>query len=190
MTDDLGARLLAPLDRGLFSVERLTAQIGAVTIFGIMVAGSAEIIMRGLFNRPIPAYLESVELVIVAFAVLPISYCYRRDGHLRMDLLLRGLRGRSFWLAQGIATLVALAFLLAVFPGAWRYFLNSLEIGDSTMSAGWPIWPSKLAAAVGLGILVIRLLIELVAIARMIRSPGADPVAIPHKLDPLREAVD
>lgn len=181
---------LAVADLGLQKIEFFTASLGAVIVFFLMLAGAAEVFLRSLFNSPIPGYLEAVEVSIVAFAILPISYCYQRDGHLKMDLIVRRSSGRQMWLYKTFATATALAFILIILPYVFDFFRNSLVLGDSTMNMEWPIWPSKLAAVAGLGVLALRLAIELVASLRMVADPDAPEIALPKQADPLKDAID
>ena len=181
---------LAVVDLSLQKVEFCTASIGAIVVFFMMLAGAAEIFLRSLFNSPIPGYLEAVEISIVAFAVLPISYCYQRDGHLKMDLIVRRSSGRRMWIYKTFATATALAFILIILPSLFDFYRNSLVLGDSTMNMEWPIWPSKLAAVVGLCVFAMRLAIELVASLRMLADPNATEIALPKQADPLKEAID
>ena len=181
---------LTVADLGLQKIEFFTASLGAVIVFFLMLAGAAEVFLRSLFNSPIPGYLEAVEVSIVAFAILPISYCYQRDGHLKMDLIVRRSSGRQMWLYKTFATATALAFILIILPYVFDFFRNSLVLGDSTMNMEWPIWPSKLAAVAGLGVLALRLAIELVASLRMVADPDAPEIALPKQADPLKDAID
>lgn len=181
---------LKVVDLSLQKVEFCTASIGAFVVFFMMLAGAAEIFLRSLFNSPIPGYLEAVEVSIIAFAILPISYCYQRDGHLKMDLLVRLSSGRRLWLYKTFGTATALAFILIIIPYVFDFFLNSLVLGDSTMNMDWPIWPSKLAAVAGLSILAMRLGIELIANLRMVADPHAAEIALPKQADPLKDAID
>ena len=94
------------------------------------------------------------------------------------------------WLYKTFATATALAFILIILPYVFDFFRNSLVLGDSTMNMEWPIWPSKLAAVAGLGVLALRLAIELVASLRMVADPDAPEIALPKQADPLKDAID
>jgi len=107
-----------------------------------------------------------------------------------MDLIVRRSSGRRMWFYKTFATATALAFILIILPYVFDFYRNSLVLGDSTMNMEWPIWPSKLAAVVGLSVFAMRLAIELVASLRMLADPNATEIALPKQADPLKEAID
>jgi TRAP-type C4-dicarboxylate transport system permease small subunit len=188
--DGSGARMLDAADRGLLAVETLCAGIAGFVILALMFVGVVEILSRSLFNAPIYGHLDVVELTMVSYTVLCVSFCWRRAAHVRMDLLLRRFSGRYRWAAELITTGLALVFVSLVLPGTWQYFHNAWEIGDSAMNTGLPTWPSKLAVPVGLGILWLRLALEILAYLRLIAEPTASRIAVPTPPDPTKEAVD
>jgi len=175
----LGGASLDRLDRTLQHVEFTTAVIGGVIIFGMMLLGVAEIFLRKTFNSPLYGQLDLIELTMVSYAILTVSYCYRKAGHVRVDILAGRFTGRTHWLAEFMAIVVTLLLMLVLLPGAWHYFQNAYLIGDSTINTGWPTWPSKLACVVGFVIFLVRLVLDLWAHARMVMHPDGEPVAIP-----------
>jgi TRAP-type C4-dicarboxylate transport system permease small subunit len=188
--DGSGARLLDAADRALMAIETFLAGLAGLVILVLMFVGVIEILSRSLFNAPIYGHLDVVELTMISYTVLCVSYCWRKAAHVRMDLLLRRFSGRARWSTELVTTALALVFVSLVLPGTWQYFHNAWEIGDSAMNTGLPTWPSKLAVPVGLGILWLRLALEMLAYLRLIADPLAIPVAIPAPPDPTKDAVD
>lgn len=176
-----GGRVLRLLDRLLGSIEFLTALIAGITIFIVMWIGVTEIFMRKLFNSPLYGQLDLIEQTMALYTLLPISYCWRAAGHIRVDLVIANISGRSRLLFELITTLAAFALITAILPGVVEYFDNAYEIGDSTINTQWPTWPSKSVAIVALAILWVRLLLELFAYLRLMVHPDAEPVAVPKR---------
>ena len=175
----LGGASLDLLDRSLQRIEFITAAIGGFVIFGMMWLGVAEIFLRKAFNSPLFGQLDLIEMTMVAYAILTVSYCYRKAGHVRVDILASRLTGRANWIMELMATIVTLALIGVLLPGAWHYFQNAYLIGDSTINTGWPTWPSKLACVIGFVILIARLILEVWAYARVVIHPDGDRIAIP-----------
>lgn len=179
--------MLNTLDKALMRVEFLTAALAGLTIFAVMLLVTAEVLMRRLLNSPIQGQVDATSLSMVAFSLLCISYCYRQAGHIRMDMLQKMTRGRLSWFTHLFATLVGFFVVSAILPGTWTHFMRAWELGDTTLGVGLPTWPSKLAAPVGLGLLWLRLLLEIWVFGRLILNPSLEPVGVPRSPDPLED---
>ena len=183
-----GAALLAA-DRLLRSVEFATVVAAGLVIFVVMWIGVAEIFSRKLFNYPLYGQLDLIELTMSSYAILPVSYCWRAAGHIRVDLVIDLFEGRRRWLVELVTTVLALVLVTAIWPGVLHFFDNAYDIGDSTINTQWPTWPSKFVPIVGFSILWVRLVIETVAYARLVLDPDAAAVAIPEHHDVIAETV-
>jgi TRAP-type C4-dicarboxylate transport system permease small subunit len=177
--------MLRTLDETLQRIEYATAWIGGITIFCIMVLASAEVLSRRLLNSPIPGQVDITSLSMVTFSLLCISYCYRQAGHIRMDILQKMTTGRLSWATQLFTTCIALFLVTAILPGSWLHFMRAWSLGDTTIGIGLSTWPSKLAAPVGLGILWLRLVLELWVFGRLIANPDLEPIGVPRAPDPV-----
>jgi C4-dicarboxylate transporter DctQ subunit len=180
---------LAAADRLLRHVEFVTVVFAGVVIFCVMWVGVAEIFSRKLFNFPLYGQLDIIELTMSSYAILPISYCWRAAGHIRVDLVVDRLTGRARWITELLTTLLALVLVTAIWPGVLHFFDNAWDIGDSTINTQWPTWPSKLVPIAGFSILWLRLVIETVAYLRLVAYPDAAPVAVPEHHDVIAESV-
>ena len=141
----MGGALLDRLDRALQVVEFATAVIGGVVIFCVMWVGVAEMIMRKAFNAPLYGQLDLIEQSMATYTLLTISYCYRKAGHIRVDILVGHFTGRRKWIAELTASIAAFALIVLLLPGVLHFFENAYYIGDSTINTQWPTWPSKAA---------------------------------------------
>ena len=69
--------------------------------------------LRTVFNMPITGYIDLVELSMASMAFLGAAYCQRLGAHIRMELLIGRLHGRSLWVAEAVGLLAAL-FIIGV----------------------------------------------------------------------------
>ncbi len=175
----MGGAALDRLDRALQGVEFVTAVIGGVVIFGVMWVGVAEIVLRKLFNAPLYGQLDLIEQTMATYTLLTISYCYRKAGHIRVDLLVNHFKGRRKWIAELGASIAAFGLIVVLLPGVLHFFENAYFIGDSTINTQWPTWPSKSIPVVGFSILAVRIALEIWAYLRLVADPGATPIAVP-----------
>lgn len=184
-----GAVALGIADRMLRRVEFATVLIAGIVIFLVMWVGVAEIFSRKLFNYPLYGQLDLIELTMSSYAILPISYCWRAAGHIRVDLVIDHFHGRRRWIIELLTTLLALVLVTAIWPGVLHFFDNAYDIGDSTINTQWPTWPSKFVPVIGFSVLWVRLVIETLAYIRLVVDPDATPVAIPEHHDVIAETV-
>jgi TRAP-type mannitol/chloroaromatic compound transport system permease small subunit len=188
-TSGPGSAALSAADRGLRYLELATVTIAGIVIFIVMWIGVAEIFSRKLFNYPLYGQLDLIELTMSSYALLPISYCWRAAGHIRVDLIIDHFRGRARWIVELLTTVLALVLITAIWPGVLHFFENAWEIGDSTINTQWPTWPSKFVPVVGFSVLWLRLVLETIAYGRLIAHPTAVPIGIPEHHDVMQAAL-
>jgi TRAP-type C4-dicarboxylate transport system permease small subunit len=136
------APLLSAFDRRLGYVETGFNLFAAFSIFALMLLGVWQVLGRSLFNAPVRGYIDFVELAMASFAFLGIAYCQRLGGHVRMEMLLKPMRGRLLWGTEIFGTLVALAVIAVLIWYGWGHFLRAYQLGDSTIDTQLPVWPS------------------------------------------------
>jgi TRAP-type C4-dicarboxylate transport system permease small subunit len=172
------APVLSALDRRLGSVETGFNLVAALAIFALMLLGVWQVLGRTLFNAPVRGYIDFVELSVSTFAFLGIAYCQRLGGHVRMEMILKPMRGRLLWGTEIFGTLVALAVVAVLIWYGWGHFLRAFQVGDSTIDAELPVWPSKLAVPVAFFLLWLRLWLQFFGYLRLAIDPRRRPVAV------------
>jgi len=175
-------KLLKPLDNAF-------NMIAAWTIFAVMVLGVLQIGLRSIFNTPIAGYIDLVELSMAAMALLGASYCQQVGTHIRMELLIGRLKGRSLWLAETLGAIVALLIIGVLIYYGWAHFVRAYELGDSTIDAEFVVWPSKLIVPIAFGLWFLRLTLQLVGSIRMVIFPDASPLGVVMMKDATEQAV-
>ena len=165
------SRLLAP-------VEDTANMVAGIAIFVLMCLGIAQIVLRSVFNAPISGYIDLVELSMASMAFLGAAYCQRLGAHIRMELLIGNLHGRALWAAEIFALSVGLFIIGVLIWYGWEHFLRAYELGDTTIDAEFPVWPSKLLVPVAFGIWFLRLTIPLIGSIRLFINPSAAPAGI------------
>ncbi|MFK7963648.1 MAG: TRAP transporter small permease [Burkholderiaceae bacterium] len=180
--------LLARLDARLTSVEDGLSFIAALFILGLMVLGAINVIGRKL-GMPVWGYNDIVVLSMVSFAFLSISAMQRVGGHIRMELLVRRLSGRTLWLAEFVGTLVAIFIISILIYYSYLAFGRAFTLGDSTMDREIPTWPSKIWVPISFAVLLARLFLQAWGYTRLIIDPNREPIAVPllHEVDEMAD---
>ena len=175
-----GDRLLTAVNRWHSRLEDAANLIAALFIFLLMLFSIAEIIGRGMLNRPIPGHIDAISLGMVAFSMLGVAYCQRLGGHIRMEILVANLRGRILWFVEFVGVACALIVVTVLVIGTWEGYQRAVNLGDTTPDMRWQTWPSKLAAPIALAILWFRLVLQLWGYLRLIAFPGSPLLGVPE----------
>ncbi len=182
LTDD---SLLSKLDQRLYKLESLFALLSGLAVFSLMILAVISVTGRHSINQPLPGYVDWIEQAMPLIAFMGVAYTQRDGGHIRMDILVSFLKGRSLWIVEFITAFLMLAVMLLIIWGSWAHFGRSFDFNapmwsrDSSMDIALPLWPAKLLAPVAFSVLALRLSLQLVAYARAFIENTNSPVAVP-----------
>jgi TRAP-type mannitol/chloroaromatic compound transport system permease small subunit len=171
--------MLSRIDRALFRLEAAFTLIGGIVIFLLVLLASVNILGRWLFSLPVSGYIDWVEQSMAFIAFLGIAYTQRVGGHIRMDIVVGQLRGRSLWFAELLTSLLMLAVTLVLIYGSYLHFWRAYDLGDSSLDINLPTWPAKFVVTFALVFLAVRLLLQIWGYLRAIASGTERPVAVP-----------
>ncbi len=178
--NDLLGRAVWRADRLLAPLEFVSTLIGGALVFGLMILGMIQIVLRSLFSAPIFGYIDIVEFGMIGFAIFGIAWLQRMGGHVRMELVIGRLKGRAMWLAETLGVLIGMIIVAILIPYSYQHFGRAWELGDSTIDIELATWPGKLAVPIFLGLLLVRFAVQLFAYLRLFLNPALSPVGAPH----------
>ncbi|WP_282092657.1 TRAP transporter small permease subunit [Epibacterium ulvae] len=185
---------LSKIDRSLYTVEKQLALLSGLAVFSLMLLAVWSVGGRNIFNQPLPGYVDWIEQAMPLIAFMGVSFTQRDGGHIRMDILVGALKGRPLYIAEIITTLAMLILMLLLVWGTWSHFSRSFDFAmpmwsrDSSMDISLPLWPAKLLAPVAFGVLVLRLVLQLVAYVRAFIRNDDTPIAVPLVADAATQA--
>jgi TRAP-type mannitol/chloroaromatic compound transport system permease small subunit len=167
------------VDENFFKVESFFNYIAGIVIFLVMIVGVVQVVGRTAFNWPVPSYVDVIEIMMTVFAFLGISYCQKLGGHVRMEIILKKFKGRSFWAMEIFGTVVTIIIIAILLYYSFTHFQRAFTLGDSTIDGDFILWPSKLLVPVAFSLLMVRLTLNLIGFWRLCKKPNAVPIAIP-----------
>lgn len=171
--------LVGRLDLIYSKLENVLNMAAAVAIFVLMMLGVVQIVGRTLFNLGIYGYVDWIEQFAVIYAILGIAYCQRYGTHIRMEILLTLLKGRTVWALESFGVIVGLIVVGLLIDTSWDHFMRAFTRGDSSMDIRLPVWPAKLIVPIALTTLWLRLLLQLFGYMRLFADPSRKPEAVP-----------
>lgn len=186
---------LSRVDRWLARVERALAMVAGFLVFALILLAVASVAGRNFFNAPLPGYVDWIQQLMLGVGLFGIALAQREGGHIRMDLVVGALRGRALWVVEWVGVLLAFVFVVLLAWGSWEHFGRSFDFDrprwsrDSSIDIDIPLWPAKLVVPVMLGLLALRLGLQLLAYGRAARERSVSPVAVPLAQDPEAKAM-
>jgi C4-dicarboxylate transporter DctQ subunit len=184
-----GGGTLGAVDRVVHRIERFTAWLSGVGIFLLMLLGVAHVLGRKFFGMPVFGYIDIVEIMMSFMVFLALAYTERLGGHIRMELFVSFLRGRWLALFELIGVVLGLGIVAVLLVYSWDHAMRAYYLGDSSIDAQLPLWPSKLVVPIALGLLFVRLLISFWAYLRLIVDPSQRRTAVADTIDAEEQAL-
>lgn len=179
---------LSVIDKKLFKFESYLNLLGGITVFVLVLLAVVNVLGRWIFNLPLSGYIDWIEQAMILFAFLGLAYCQREGSHIRMDILVRNIHGRTLWASEFASTLLMLIVSLILVYGSFLHAWRAYDIGDSSINIDLPIWPAKLVVPFALSLLSLRLFIQLWAYANAFLRKQQFPVAVPLVEEPAMQA--
>jgi TRAP-type C4-dicarboxylate transport system permease small subunit len=157
----------APLHR----IDRLLGAVAALTLVGMVLLTSIDVVGRYLLNRPLTGAFELSELAMGALVFSSLPLVTLRRQHVTVDLFDRLVPLR--WRPAQDALLEAVA-ALCMAAIAWRLWLKAgdmMHAGETTAVLKIPVYPLVYYMAVLAFVSAFVIVALAVADARRTRSP-------------------
>jgi len=157
--DKKGVRLIFKLYR----VVRYTAGIAASTCIFLMVCTIVpDSIGRFFFSKPLYGTLELNMLLMSAIVFLSLAWTQSQRGHVRVEIIISRTRPNLRSCLNIMCWAIAFALFLAITIGGTQEAVHSVMIGENLWGVKkFPVWPGKILAAFGSGLLCIQFLIDI-----------------------------
>ncbi len=173
-------------------IDALTERIGKSAIWLVLIvvlvsAGNA--IMRYTINYSSNALLE-IQWYLFGLIFFSCSgYTLLRNEHVRIDLISgRFSRRKQAWIDIFGILFFLMPMAIAIMVLSWPVFLNALESGEMSNSAGGLIvWPARLLVPVGFLLLILQAISELIKRIGFLKGLCPDPTEKRTALTPVEE---
>jgi len=113
------------------TIDTLTVVATIILVF-VMLSVCAEVVLRYFLNRPLIWVVQVSENSLLYIAFLGAAWVLRREGHVRMDIVVNYLGSRTQVFLGIITSIIgAFVFLIVTWYGAqatWDHFVRGLFI--------------------------------------------------------------
>lgn len=137
-------------------VETLIAA-SAFVLALMMFLTTLDVLLRAIFNSPIPGAFELVEYMMAVLVPFGICYCAFHNSHIAVDLIMDRFSSRVRGVTNTIVTILSLVFVILI---AWQNILYFWEVKSfKTTSAVLhiPAFPFVIPTALGFAVFALIL---------------------------------
>lgn len=149
------------LGRVLSWLVAASTMIGAAAVMLMMLQIVADVLLKNLFNWPIPAtslIVSHYYMVIVAY--LPVALSEKLNGHISVEVVFRQFSERWQKLVIGAVWLVSAVVTGGIAHRLWFESLKKFSVDANILESGLKIiiWPSYFVLPIGFGLFALILL--------------------------------
>ena len=152
-------------ERAINRLSNYSAIVAGAAMFMMMLQVSLDVALKYIFNYPVPATLETVSsYYMVALIFLPLGIVTRDHEHISVELFTKGLSPKWLSLVNGIAGILAIAYIGVMTYRCADEAWHKTLIGESWETALWDmqVWPSRWFIPIGVGLMLVYLLIHVI----------------------------
>lgn len=144
------------------SIEKMALAVCASAVFLMMVIGAFDIVMGNTIGTFLSFKVELSGTLLASCIFLACGPVQRTSEHIRVDLLDPYMATSVLKLREILAVLCGCVLIGLIAYGLWQQALKSVEILEASAdTSGFPIWPWKVACAVGASLCFLTLLAQL-----------------------------
>lgn len=144
-------------------IEKTALAVCASAVFLMMVIGAFDIVMGNTIGTFLSFKVELSGTLLASCIFLACGPVQRASEHIRVDLLEPYMPALMLRL-RDVATLLCGGLMIGLIAyGLWQQAFKSVQIFEASAdTSGFPIWPWKVACAVGASLCCVTLLVQLV----------------------------
>jgi len=147
----------------LYKVIRFSSGIAASICIFIMVCTIVpDSIGRYFFSRPLYGTLELNTLLMSAIVFLSLAWTQSQRSHVRVEVLISRVKPKLRSMLNMICWGLGFILFLGITVGGIQEAIRSVMIGENLWGVEkFPLWPGKILAAFGSGLLCVQFLIDI-----------------------------
>jgi len=152
---------LLSVERWLNKIERGFCYAAAGLVFVMIFPTTVDVILRYVFNAPLPEMFQLTEFMMVGVVYLAIAYVQQLKDHIKIEIATQWLPQKAQDVLDLFGCLVGLLIFTIITWQTGRLAWEAWDTQDYTMGiVQFPLWPAKSILPIGVGLLCLRLLLD------------------------------
>lgn len=157
--------------------------IGGSGLLMSMFLGVGDVVGTQVLQAPLPGARELTESTMVLIVFGALAYAQIQRSHIRVELLYTRMPPRVQAMMDVVTDLAAITFFGLLLWQAINEVQISWEIDESTVGLiRFPLYPARIILAVGTGLLIIRLVLDMVIDLKRVST--GEPLPTHHTIAP------
>lgn len=154
-------------------IERLLVDLSILSVLGLGLLITLNVILRAVFNTGLPDTTVLVAELMVAAVILPLAATTTARAHIVVELIAKRLPPRVCDALIVFGSVFGLFALAPLIWAGWRETTHAIESGAFYFGElHLPKWPGRLIFLVGVSFCWLRLLVMVVQDIRTMRAGG------------------
>lgn len=151
------------MDRVITLIEKAVISLSGVCLTIIMLLITIDVVMRYVFSSPLSWSYDLISLYLATLLFFAaVSDTFRRGSHVKIDLFDRFGSVRMRAVMEIIGFVAALVLFFMMFRLGLEDGIENFVKGNVIAGAiHWPTWIPYIVAAVGYGLLSLRIIISI-----------------------------
>ncbi len=146
------------MKKGIQTVNRFIAGMGACFLIPLMVITSTDVLSRDVFNHPIPGTIELSGYVLAVFILLGLAYAQQVKAHVGVSFITSRLPHRVR-IIFNIITLLISFFIFSIL--SWQGLVVGIEERTVSDLLRIPQYPFRLLVSVAAFLVCLEFLIDI-----------------------------
>jgi TRAP-type C4-dicarboxylate transport system permease small subunit len=152
--------------------------IASLAVLVMALVGGIDVISAATLDWPIPGVYEATELLMVALTVLAMSSVQAQRRNIAVDVISARLPVGAQRSISLLSNLLGLIFFGLIAWQGWLLAWESARVQEYAQGGVQiPVFPSKIAFAIGMTLLVLEYMKELLAWRKEAAAPAPQDVA-------------
>lgn len=145
------------------------AVLGAIATVMLMLHVGTDIVMRNIWNAPIPGTWEIVtHYYMVALAFIPLAWVEKTGGMVQVEVINGALSPRMRWLSDLLVAVIAVAIYGTLAWVTWQAAVSRTNVGAFVLANQTRIitWPAYWLPPLGFGLAALSVALRGLKLAR------------------------
>lgn len=163
------------VERWLKNIERGFCYVAAGLVFVMIFPTTVDVVLRYVFNAPLPEMFQLTEFMMVGVVYLGIAYVQQLKDHIKIEIATEWMPRKGQDILDLFGYLTGLFIFGLITWQTGRQAWEAWDTQDYTMGiVQFPLWPAKSLLPLGIGLFCLRLFLDLLMGIYRLTGSGAN----------------